>query len=304
MSDTSQPVSMDPELSERLGALHFAVEGVVEGLLSGQHRSRRRGGGLVFAEHRDYRPGDDPRTLDWRAYARSDHYRTKHFEHEAQLRAVLALDVSGSMAYGSERFAEQKQGYAAMLLGALAHVLLRQGDAAGVARFHNVVEQWLPPRGGSAHLSNLLRTLALPVQGVHKTRLSQVLSELTERAGRRGAIVIASDLLDEDDDGLDQLGRLVARGHRVVVLHVLHPNELDFPFDEAIRFVGTEGEQPVEVDARSIAQDYRQEVAQWQQRCRAQCAATGAHYVLARTDRPALECLTEAARSEQGSRWG
>ena len=137
---SSAPHTVDPSFVERLEHLRFAVGGVVDGLFTGLHKSRRRGGGLVFAEHRAYRPGDDPRTIDWRAFARSDHHRVKHFEHEAQLRAVLALDVSGSMAFGTGPFTSTKVGYAATLLGATAEVLLRQGDAAGVeqSRFGNL----------------------------------------------------------------------------------------------------------------------------------------------------------------------
>src|SRR3954453_20556030 len=122
---STPPETIDPSFVERLEQLRFAVGGVVDGLYTGLHKSRRRGGGLIFAEHRPYRPGDDPRTIDWRAFARSDHHRVKHFEHEAQLRAVLARDLSGSMQYGGPPFIASKVGFAATLLGATAEVLLR-----------------------------------------------------------------------------------------------------------------------------------------------------------------------------------
>ena len=301
----SEPTrAIDPSFVERLEHLRFAVDGVVDGLFTGLHKSRRRGGGLVFAEHRDYRPGDDPRTIDWRAFARSDHHRVKRFEHEAQLRATLALDISGSMAYGGPALLATKVGFAATLLGATAEVLLRQGDAAGVAIFHERVERWLPARGGQAHAKALLEVLATtPRAGTH-TDLVATFDELGERAGRHGAVVIASDFLDLRDDALAGLHRLTARGHRVHVLHVLHDDELSLPFAEPLRFVGTEGEPPLEADPRLLRDGYLEEIAAFRARVRAACGMAGARYVLASMERPLHEILREALAPEEGSRWG
>jgi uncharacterized protein (DUF58 family) len=294
---------IDPSFVERLAHLRFSVEGVVDGLHTGLHKSRRRGGGLVFAEHRAYRPGDDPRTIDWRAFARSDHHRVKHFEHEAQLRAVLALDVSGSMAYGGPRLVETKLGYAATLLGASAEVLLRQGDAAGVALFHERVVRNLPPRGGTGQARVLLEALATPAEAGTSTRLGRCIDELAERSGRHGAIVIASDLLDFSPDALHGLSRLSARGHRVYVLHVLHADELHFPFQEPARFLGSEGEPPCDADPRALRQAYLRELGAFREEIKSACAAAGVRYVLAATERPLHEVLREALWPDEGSRW-
>lgn len=302
MSDATRAI--DPSFVERLEHLRFAVDGVVDGLFTGLHKSRRRGGGLVFAEHRDYRPGDDPRTIDWRAFARSDHHRVKRYEHEAQLRATLALDVSGSMAYGGPALLQTKVGFAATLLGATAEVLLRQGDAAGVAVFSSHVERWLPARGGQAHARALLEVLAtLPSPGT-ETDLVATFDELGERAGRHGAVVIASDFLDLRDQALRGLHRLTARGHRVHVLHVLHDDELALPFDEPVRFVGTEGEAHVDADPRLVRDAYLRELAAFRSRVRSACSVAGARYVLASLERPLHEILREAFAPEEASRWG
>ncbi|MFT3922696.1 MAG: DUF58 domain-containing protein [Myxococcales bacterium] len=298
------PRAVDPSFVERLEHLRFAVDGVVDGLFTGLHKSRRRGGGLVFAEHRPYRPGDDPRTIDWRAFARSDHHRVKHFEHEAQLRAVLALDLSGSMAYGGPAFVATKVGFGATLLGAAGEVLLRQGDAAGVALFAGELVRWIPPRGGQAHARALLEVLAAFPQAGAQTRLAESIEQIAERTHKHGAVMIASDCLDLREDALRGLSRLSGRGHRVCLLHVLHADELTLPFKEPMRFLGTEGELPVEADARLLRDGYLREVAAFQARVRNACAASGARYVLASTDRPMHEVLREALAPEGSSRWG
>jgi len=298
------PRAVDPSFVERLEHLRFAVDGVVDGLFTGLHKSRRRGGGLVFAEHRPYRPGDDPRTIDWRAFARSDHHRVKHFEHEAQLRAVLALDLSGSMRYGGPAFVSTKIGFAATLLGAAGEVLLRQGDAAGVALFAQQLLRWIPPRGGQAHARALLEILATPPEAGATTQLAESLEQIAERTHKHGAVLIASDCLDLRDDALRGLARLSGRGHRVCLLHVLHGDELHLPFKEPMRFLGTEGEEPIEADARLLRDSYLREVANFQARVRSACATGGARYVLASTDRPLHEVLREALAPEGGSRWG
>lgn len=301
--DSAEPQTIDPSFVERLSHLRFAVEGVVDGLYTGLHKSRRRGGGLVFAEHRDYRPGDDPRTIDWRAFARSEHHRVKHFEHEAQLRALLALDISASMSYGGPSFVQTKLGYGATLLGASAEILLRQGDAAGVALFHERVVRRLPVRGGTGHARVVLEALATPPDRGKTTRFAACMDELAERSGRHGALVIASDLLDFSDGALLGLGRLSSRGHRVYVLHVLHADELTFPFREPARFMGNEGEPPCEADPRLVRQAYLRELSQFRAQAKAACASAGARYVLASTDRPLHEVLREALWPEEGTRW-
>lgn len=296
--------AIDPSFVERLEHLRFAVDGVVDGLHTGLHKSRRRGGGLVFAEHRDYRPGDDPRTLDWRAFARSDHHRVKRFEHEAQLRAILALDISGSMAYGSGALVQSKVGFAATLLGATAEVLLRQGDAAGVALFHTQLARFVPSRGGQAHARALMEVLATPPVPAAHTDLARTFDELGERAGRLGALVIASDLLDFGEDALRGLSRLTARGHRVTVLHVLHEDELSLPFSEPLRFTGTEGEPALEADPRLLREAYLRELTSFRTRLKAGCAAAGARYVPASMERAMHEILREALAPDEGMRWG
>jgi uncharacterized protein (DUF58 family) len=169
---------LEPELAVRLAGLTLRAKRTVDGLLAGMHRSPHRGASAIFKEHRAYRPGDDPRLIDWRAYARSDRYTIKHFEHETQLRGMLALDISPSMHWGSADIS--KLDHAATLLAALAYVLTRQGDAVSLITFDETIRDRLPARSGPAHLDYLMRTLAEPSQPGSSTALHIVVLDPAE----------------------------------------------------------------------------------------------------------------------------
>lgn len=282
---SSTPV-LSPELAARVGALTLRARRVVEGLLSGAHRSPHRGASVVFVEHRDYRPGDDLRKLDWRAYARTDRHVIKRFEQESQLRAMLVLDRSGSMAFRGPGAARDKAEHAATLLSALAYVLIGQGDAAGAALVSDALDDVLPPRSRAAQLDAVLTALSEPPAPGRPTDLRAALTSVAERAGRRGVVAVASDLLDLESDALDPLGQLVARGNDVLVLHVLSPAELELPFEGPTRFVGLEQEPATEADADGVREAYVAEVRAFLDSCQRRCVAVGARYVLARTDEP------------------
>lgn len=295
--------ALDPEVAKRVANLGFSARKAVEGLLSGVHRSPHRGASVIFVEHREYKPGDDLRLLDWRAYARSDRHQIKRFEQETHLRATLVLDISGSMAYGGgER--RTKAEHAATLLGALAFLLVRQGDAPALAVITTRVDARLPARTKPAHLDEVLRTLAAPPVDGTPTSLRAALTEVAERAGRRGLVAIASDLLDFDERALEPLTYLVGRGHDVVLFHVLDPDELELPFDEPARFVGLEGEPTLDADPEALREAYRRELGVFLVSCRQRCVSVGARYVLARTDEPVertlAAVLTAASRKGFG----
>ena len=285
---------LEPELAVRLAGLTLRSKRTVDGLLAGMHRSPHRGASAIFKEHRAYRPGDDPRLIDWRAYARSDRYTIKHFEHETQLRGTLALDVSPSMDWGSGDLS--KLDYAATLLAALAYVLTRQGDAVSLITFDDAVRDQIPARSGPAHLDYLMRHLALPSKSSGNTALHASLDKLVEHAGRMGLVVIASDLLDLREDALDPVARIQARGHQTVVLHVMDPAELDLPFEQPMRFEGVEGEPFVEVDPKGIRRAYREAIDAFVQTRQQRVVAAGARYMLARTDAPPEHVLLQLLR--------
>ncbi|AKF06226.1 DUF58 domain-containing protein [Sandaracinus amylolyticus] len=285
---------LDPAIRARIANLSLKARRAVEGVLSGVHRSPHRGASVVFVEHREYRPGDDLRLLDWRAYARSDRHTIKRFEQETQLRATLVLDSSASMDFrGATDEGPSKSEQAATLLAALGLVLVRQGDAAGVVRFARDVIASLPARSRPAHLELVLGELATPVEKEASTDLQAALTAAAERAGRRGVVAIASDLLDFGDHALTPIDQLVHRGHEVWVFQVMHPEELELPFDGPTRFHGLEGEVPLDVDPTALREGYLRELQAFLDTCRARCTAAGARYRLVRTDEPVERVLAE-----------
>ena len=294
-------------MAKRVAALTYRARRAVEGLLSGIHRSPHRGASVVFVEHREYRPGDDPRLLDWRAFARTDRHVIKRFEQETQLRATLLLDRSGSMAwrgFDPKPGDPSKHEHAATLLAALAYVLVGQGDATGAAGFDVALhDDLLPPGSRPAHVEQLLRRLARPPTEGARTDLATALRRLAERAGRRGVVAVASDLLDGRSEALVPLAQLVTRGHEVVVFHVLTPDELELRVEGAARFRGLEGEGPLEADADAVREAYRREMDAFLEECRRRCTAAGARYVLARTDEPVERTLASVVRRGRGG-WG
>jgi len=294
---------LDPDIAARVSTLTLQARRAVEGVLSGIHKSPHRGASVVFVEHREYRPGDDLRLLDWRAYARNDRHYIKRFEQETQLRASLVLDRSGSMAYGAK--GATKLEHAATLLGAMAYLLIRQGDAAGVATFDRALVAEVPPRSRPVHLDAVLEALASPASSdVRGTDLARALMAVAERAGHRGLVAIASDLLDFDTGALAPLAHLVARGHDVIVFHVLHPDEIDFPFADPARFIGLEGEDPLDADPSLLRESYIREVQAFLHERRARCTAAGARYALARTDEAPEHTLAAVLTSTRRRGWG
>lgn len=295
---------LDAGVAERVAHLRVRARHVVEGLRSGLHRSPHRGASVIFAEHREYRPGDDLRLLDWRAYARSDRHAIKRFEQETHLRAHLVLDASASMAYDGGRPDTHKSAHGATLLGALGMILLAQGDAAAGHAIDVDLVRSVPPRSRPDHLEAILRLFAQPVRPKTRTQLRPALTSLAERIGRRALVVIASDLLDFDANALEPLALLKARGHDVRVFHVLHPDELDFALRDRARFEDPEGDGWLDVDPPAIRDAYRGELAKFMDECRRRCVAAGARYLVARTDQPVQEVLAEALGRHRRGAWG
>lgn len=301
--EAGRRAAIEPEEARRVLAFTIEIQRATLGLLSGKHKSPHRGASVVFAEHREYRPGDDPRLLDWRAYARSDRHTIKRFEQETQLRSTLLLDASRSMEFGPPG-GRTKLEHAAALLAGVALILRRQSDAVGLVRFARETESQLAPRSSIAHVERVLTALALPVSARSGTSVSATLLDAAERAGRRGLVVLASDLLELDGDPLAPIAQLVAHGHEVWVLHVLTPEELELQGEGAARYRGLEGEADVEADPAVVRQAYLDEVKALLDRSRQGAMARGAHYRLARTDEPIESVLADLALGGRRGRWG
>ncbi|MBI3909743.1 MAG: DUF58 domain-containing protein [Armatimonadetes bacterium] len=249
----------DPELRSRISRLELHARLVVEGVISGLHRSPYHGFSVEFAQHREYTPGDEIRTIDWRVLARSDRYYVKEFEEETNLKAYLLLDASSSMDYAGERRRHTKREYASVVAAALAQLMIQQRDAVGLAVFDEGVRSYLPPRSLASHYKQMLETM-LACEPRPKTNLAATFHELADQVKRRGLIIVLSDLFGEVEDILMGLRHFRHRKHEVIVFHVLDDDEIEFPFTDLTRFEGLEREPEVLVDPRGIRTEYQRQI--------------------------------------------
>ncbi len=285
---------LDPADVARLGGIEIVAEGVVEGFLSGLHRSPFRGFSVEFTEHRAYQPGDELRYLDWRILARSDRLFVKQFEEETNLRAMILVDASRSMAWRGAPERLTKRAYADRLAAALALILLRQRDATGLVTFDEEVRQVVPARVKAGQWTRLVRGLLDTPDG-HGTAAHAALQRLTALLARRGLVLLLSDLLFDRELALAALRYLRHRGHQVIVFHLMDPAEVELVGPPEVRFTDPESPASVVVRPRELARAYadtvQREVAAWRTACRRH----GIAYHHVQTDLPfgmALRLLT------------
>lgn len=248
---------LDPAVLDRLEGLALVARTVVEGFMSGHHRSPQRGSSVEFAQHRQYVPGDELRALDWKIFARSDRLVVKEFVAETNFSCHLLVDASESMAFGS--LAWNKFDYARWCAAALANLVIRQRDAAGLVLFDEDVRDKVAPRTGLAQESDMLRALehATP-RGA--TGVGSVLHWIGGRLRRRGIVAIFSDFFDDEERLIAGMRRLVHAGHEPILFQVLDPQELEFDYTGLLRLEGLEGAGRLLVDPNAIRQAYREEL--------------------------------------------
>jgi uncharacterized protein (DUF58 family) len=285
---------LDPADVAQLGGIEIVAEGVVEGFLAGLHRSPFRGFSVEFTEHRAYQPGDELRYLDWRILARSDRLFVKQFEEETNLRAMILVDASRSMAWRGAPQRLTKRAYADRLAAALALILLRQRDATGLVTFDEAVRQVIPARVKAGQWTRLVRGLLDTPDG-RGTAAHAALQRLTALLARRGLVVLISDLLFDRELALAALRYLRHRGHQVIVFHLMDPAEVVLAGPPEVRFTDPESPASVVVRPRELAAAYgetvQREIAAWRSACRRH----GIAYHHVQTDLPfglALRLLT------------
>jgi uncharacterized protein (DUF58 family) len=274
---------LDAATLAKLAGVKVRARAVMEGVLSGLHKSPHQGQSVEFSEHKEYAPGDELRHLDWKAFGKLDRYYVKRYEHETNLKATLVVDASGSMGYRSG--ALSKLEVATTLAGALAYLLVRQQDAAGLSVVTRDGFADVPPRAAAGHLHAVLAALEA-LQPAGGTDLYAAAEHLAERVRRGGLVLVFSDLFDDRDDALSRVLALRARRNDVAVFHVLDPAELEFPFDDPTLFLSMEDERRLEVNAREIRQSYLEEFEAFLARTRAACTEADVDYLLVRTDEP------------------
>ncbi|HUY34736.1 MAG TPA: DUF58 domain-containing protein [Pirellulales bacterium] len=274
---------LHPEAIKRIARLDVRARYVVEGFLSGVHRSPYFGQSVEFLQHREYAQGDDLRRIDWKVWAKQDRYYVKQYEEETNLRCTLLVDVSGSMRYGSG--AMSKYEYASTVAVSLAYLLLRQQDAVGCVAFDETVRATVPLRSKRKHLQSVIAALEVSVPK-QKTDLYRILRHVAESYPRRGMVLLVSDLLVERAGLFKGLRLLRQRGHDVMVVHVLDDDELDFPFSGPTRFLGLESPELVNCNPRALREGYLQALGIYLDEVRRGCAKHVVDYALIRTSQP------------------
>jgi len=286
------------ELAE-LGGLEFVAREVVEGFLTGLHRSPHRGFSVEFAEHRMYQPGDDLRYIDWRMFGRSDRYYVKQFEEETNLRTYLLLDTSSSMAWTSAPGElPEKLWYAKQLAACIALLLLRQGDSVGVVAFDEQLRALTPPRGGRRHWYDIVRAVS-ELEAHGPTEAANALRDIAGRLRRRGLVVLISDLLVDPDATRLALRFLRHRGHEVLVFHLMDPGERELPQVGDARFVDPETEEELPIAVADMRKEYRDAVQQAVREWRATLTPLGIDYNLLETHQPMARPLRAYLRKRE-----
>jgi uncharacterized protein (DUF58 family) len=279
----------DPKVLAGIANLALRARWVVEGLMSGVHKSRAKGFSVEFEEHREYSPGDEIRRIDWKALGKFDRYFIKEYEDETNLRAYLLLDASASMNYASDGIT--KFDYACTLTASLAYLILKQQDAAGVVTFSDRIEAFVPPRAKRDYLSQILHALENRGPG-GETKVGKILDDIAGQVKRRGLIVLISDLLDEPADVLKGLRQFRFKGNDVIVFHLMDPAEIELPFDGNVLFEDLEASNLLVItDPRAIRTTYRQVVNEFITDMRKQCHDNAIDYQLISTATPLDQAL-------------
>jgi len=260
-----------PTDAARMGKLQFMARQVVEGVITGQHKSPHRGFSVEFSEHREYTPGDELRHLDWKAYARSDRHYIKLYEQETNLRATIVIDTSSSMKFAG------KIDYARHLAACLSYLLASQQDLAGLVAIDDSIQVEIPPGSSPAHLDRLFKALEALNAGV-ATNLTSHLHTLAERLPRRSLVILLSDLWVEPEQLTKSLQHFRYRKHQVMVLHLLDRNEIDLPYDRQITMKDLETGEELQIDPADLRETYKAQIEAYLAGIRNVCNSGAAEY--------------------------
>jgi uncharacterized protein (DUF58 family) len=277
--------------------LELRARVVVEGFWTGLHRSPYHGFSVEFTEYRQYTPGDDPRYLDWRLYARTDRYYIKKFEDETNLRCHLLVDNSRSMSYGSLAYTKAQS--ANTLAATLAYFLYLQGDAVGLLTFDEQIRDYLPARHRTGHLRHLMLALEKPAAGT-ATDLAAPLKRIVEIVRKRGLMVLVSDLFAPIETLERSLTGLGACGHEVLLFHLLDPAEVQYTFEKASLFHDVESGRDIYIDPALARKEYLRKLEDHSDTVQRLCQKLGIAYHRFTTDRPLELALFDLLRSRTG----
>jgi uncharacterized protein (DUF58 family) len=287
---------LDPEVVRMISNMELRARLVVEGFISGLHKSPYQGFSVEFAEHREYVPGDELKHIDWRVFGKSDRFYIKLYEEDTNLKCYILLDVSESMRYSSNGITKFE--YGANLAGALTYLMLRQLDSVGLLTFDDAIRKYIPPRASPRHLKIILNELDMTRTG-NPTRVSSIFHDFAERIRKRGLIIVISDLLDDPDEILTSLQHFRHKKHEVIVFHLLDDDELTFPFDRLTLFKGLEDSMEILTEPHSLRRSYLAHLEEFLQRLKRGCSDGNIDYNLVNTKESYARALTQFLAARQ-----
>ena len=280
---------LDPRAIARAEALGMNARFIVEGYMAGEHKSPYRGFAIEFAQHREYAPGDDVRHVDWKVQAKTERFYIKQYEQETNFVAHLLLDGSESMKYGSGELS--KLDYGKMMAACLAYLILHQRDAVSLGIFDEEVQDYLPRSDNRGSLFKIMDRLA-GFDHKRETRIASVLHGVANQIRRKGIVIVISDFFDDEQEVIEGIQHLRFNGHEVILMQVLDPHEIDFPFSGMIEFEGLENIPRIQTRPSQIKKSYHREFEAFRDRLRAACERHQCHFVDVRTDNPLDEVLS------------
>ena len=275
---------LQPSVVAQLANIELRARLVVEGFITGLHRSPYHGFSVEFAEHRQYQPGDDLRYMDWKIVGRTNRYYVKQFEEETNLRAMIAVDSSASMKYASAGNITKFQ-YAAYMAAALAYLMMKQQDAAGLTLYDTEIRTYLPSRSKQTYIQEILKTLE-HARPSGETGTAASLDRLAERISRRGLVIILSDFFDMPDSIFTALRHFRHKGHEVIAMQTLDPRERDFNFGWDATFKDLETGEELVTQPYQIRKSYAEAIGEYCANLKRECLQHGVEYVMLDTSQP------------------
>lgn len=267
---------LKPEVVSRLKNMNLRARLVVEGFITGLHRSPYHGFSVEFSEYRPYMPGDEIRHIDWKVYGKTNRFYIKQFEEETNLKSYLLVDASGSMGFSSHGITKLE--YASYLAAALTYLMIEQRDAVGLVTFDKLIKKYLPPRSVKSYLPLILRELE-KIKCSEVTDISNTFHEMAERIHRRGLIVILSDLYDEPEKVISGLKHFRHKKHEVIVFHILDPIEISFNFNRNALFKDMETGEQLTTQPWHIKAEYQKRVQRFIKNYKRQCRLNQIDYI-------------------------
>lgn len=278
------------EAISKLDNLHIKAKKVVEGFMVGLHKSPFHGFSVEFSDHRAYGAGDELKHIDWKLWAKTDRFFVKRYEEETNLKAFILVDQSRSMEYTSQT--TSKMEYSKILAASLSYLLIKNQDAVGMYAFNNEIRKSIDAKSTNTHLSALLSEME-KMQPKNKTNISDVLHQCAEKTNKKGLIILISDLMDNQQKIMMGLKHFLHKGHEVIVFHILDPKEIEFDFNERMKFVDLETKQSIITDPRNIRTEYKKKIQKIRKFYTDSCGKYKIDYVPLSTGEPVGAALKE-----------